>query len=182
LCPVAGGFPHIVTLKNGSEVLIRRAESEDFRMLFSMFSSLSDDTMFRRFLRSQKTLTEADAEEMLRLNDKNVTSLIAILQKDHNEQAIGEARYATDSSGKLAEAAVVIVDAWQNLGLGTALFSDLLAEAKREGLSKIIAYFDVENRSVIRLGQKFGFKLAPKGRKTDYSMMKAEIAVYRWGT
>jgi acetyltransferase len=146
-------------------------------MLFSMFSSLSDDTMFRRFLRSQKALTEADAEEMLRLNDKDVTSLIAILQKDHKEQAIGEARYVTDSSGKLAEAAVVIADEWQNLGLGTALFSDLLAEAKREGLSKITAYFDVENRSVIHLGEKFGFKLARKEPRTDYSMMRAEIAV-----
>jgi acetyltransferase len=96
--------------------------------------------MFRRFLRSQRALTEADAEEMLRLDDKNVTSLIAILQKDHNEQAIGEARYVTDSSGKLAEAAEVIADEWQNLGLGTALFSSLLAEAKKQGLSKILAY------------------------------------------
>lgn len=174
-----GAFPHTVTLKNGSQVLIRRAEPEDSRMLFSMFCSLSDDTMFRRFrfLRSQRALTEADAEEMLRLDDKNVTSLIAILQKDHNEQAIGEARYVTDSSGKLAEAAEVIADEWQNLGLGTALFSSLLAEAKKQGLSKIVAYFDVENKSLIRVGQKFGFKLAPKEPRTDYSMMKAEISL-----
>ena len=176
--PVSNGaFPHTVTLKNGSQVLIRRAEPEDSRMLFSMFCSLSDDTMFRRFLRSQRALTEADAEEMLRLDDKNVTSLIAILQKDHNEQAIGEARYVTDSSGKLAEAAEVIADEWQNLGLGTALFSSLLAEAKKQGLSKILAYFDVENKSVIRVGQKFGFKLAPKEPRTDYSMMKAAISL-----
>jgi len=173
----SGTLPHTMTLKNGSQVLIRRAEHEDFRILFSMFSSLSDDTMFRRFLRSQKTLTEADAKEMLQLDDKNVTSLIAILQKNHNDQAIGEARYVTDSSGRLAEAAVVIADEWQNLGLGTALFSDLLAEAKRADLTKITAYFDLENRSVIHVGQKFGFALAPKERGTDYSMMKAEITV-----
>jgi acetyltransferase len=173
----SGTLPDTVTLKNGAQVLIRRAEPEDFRMLFSMFSSLSDDTMFRRFLRSQKTLTEADAEEMLQLDDKNVTSLVAILQKNHNDQAIGEARYVTHSSGKLAEAAVVISDEWQNLGLGTVLFSDLLAEAKRAGLTKITAYFDLENRSVIRVGQKFGFGLAPKEQGTDYSMMKAEITV-----
>jgi acetyltransferase len=172
----SGAFPHAVALKNGSQVLIRRTKREDLRMLFSMFSSLSDDSMFRRFLRSQKALTEAD-EEMLRLSDEKVTSLIAILRKDHMEQAIGEARYVTDSSGRLAEAAVVVADEWQNLGLGTALFSDLLAEAKRKGLSKIIAYFDVENRSVIHVGEKFGFKLAPKERRTDYSMMRAEISV-----
>lgn len=173
----SGALTHMVILKNGSEVLIRRAGPEDFRMLFSMFSSLSDDTMFRRFLRSQKALTEADAQEMLRLDDGNVTSLIAVVQKDHTEQAVGEARYVTSSSGELAEAAVVIADEWQNLGLGTALFIDLLAEAKRAGLSKVIAYFDVENGSVIHLGQKFGFKLARKETRADYSMLKAEMTI-----
>jgi hypothetical protein len=88
----SGTLLHTVTLKNGSQVLIRRAEPEDFRILFPIFKSLSDDTMFRRFLRSQETLTEADAEEMLQLDDNSVTSLIAILQKDRNDQAIGEAR------------------------------------------------------------------------------------------
>jgi len=78
---------------------------------------------------------------------------------------------------RFMKAAVVIADEWQNLGLGTALFSDLLAEAKRQGLSKILAYFDVENKSVIRVGQKFGFKLAPKEPRTDYSMLKAEISL-----
>jgi len=172
-----GAFPHAVTLKDGSKVLIRRAGPEDFQMLFSMFSSLSDDTMFRRFLRSQKKLTKTDAEEMLRLDDRNVTSLIAVLAKDHREQAVGEARYVTDPAGRLAEAAVVIADEWQNRGLGTALFSDLIAEAKRQGLSKMFAYFDVENKSIIRVGQKVGFKLAPKEGRTNYSMMKAEISL-----
>jgi len=167
-------FPHTVTLKDGSKVLIRRAGPEDFKMLFRMFSVLSDDTMFRRFLRSQKNLTREDAEEMLRLDDADVTSLVATL-KDHVEQAVGEARYVTDSTGKIAEAAVVVSDEWQNRGLGSALFMDLVAEAKRKGLSRIFAYFDVENKSIIHLGQKFGFGLASKDRGTDYSVMKAEI-------
>jgi acetyltransferase len=114
---------------------------------------------------------------MLQLDDRNATSLIAIVKKDHSELAVGEARYVTNSSRELAEAAIVIADEWQNLGLGTALFVDLLKEAKRAGLSKIIAYFDVENSSVIHLGQKFGFRLASKEVRPDYSMLKAEIAI-----
>lgn len=124
-----------------------------------MLSSLSDDTMFRRFLGSQKSFTEADIEE------------------DHDERAIGEARYVTGSLGRVAETAVVIADEWQNLGLATALFSHLLAEAKRDGISKIIANFDLQNHSVIHIGQKFGFKLSVKEPRTDYSMLKAEINV-----
>lgn len=173
----SNAFPHIVTVKDGLRVLIRRAGPGDFQTLFAMFRSLSDDTMFRRFLRSQKNLTKSDAEEMLRLDDPNVASLMAILLKDHREQAIGEARYVTDQAGRLAEAAVVVADEWQNRGLGTALFSDLIAEAKRQGLTRIFAYFDVENKSIMRVGQKVGFKLAPKETGTDYSMMKAEIVL-----
>ena len=108
---------HKVTLNNGLEVLIRGAVLEDFRTLFSMFSSLSDDTVFRRFLRSQKALTEADAREMLRLDDRNVTSLIAVVQRDRPEQAVGESRHVTNSSPELAEAAVVIADEWQTSAL-----------------------------------------------------------------
>jgi len=171
-----GTFPHTVTLKDGSRVLIRRAEPEDFQMLFSMFSSLSADTMFRRFLRSQKRLSQEDVREMLRFEDRSVTSLIAIMQRDHEEQGVGQASYATDSTGKLGEAAVVIADERQNRGLGTALFSDLIGEAKKQGLSRVFPHFDVENRSIIRVGQKVGFKLRPKEGGTDYSMTKAEIA------
>jgi GNAT superfamily N-acetyltransferase len=83
----------------------------------------------------------------------------------------------TDPGCRLAEAAVVIADERQNLGLGTALFSDLIAEARRQGMSKMFAYFDVENKSIIRVGQKVGFKLAPKDGATNYSIMKAEIAL-----
>jgi acetyltransferase len=168
-------FPHAVTLKDGSKALIRRTRPEDFQMLFSMFSLLSTATMFRRFLRSQKDLSEQDAREILRLDDRSVTSLVAIVRKDHDETAIGEARYVADSAGKLAEAAVVIADDWQNRGLGTALFSDLIAEAKRQGLSKVFAYFDVDNKAIIRVGQKVGFQLAQREEGTDYSMIKAEV-------
>lgn len=168
-------FPHLVTLKDDSKVVIRRTEPEDLEILFSMFTSLSADTMFRRFLRSQKGLTEADVEETLRLEDKNVTSLIAVLVKDGEEQAVGEARYVTDSAGRLAEAAVVVADDWQNRGLGTALFTDLISEARRQGLSKVFAYFDVDNKSIIRVGQKVGFRLGAGEAGGDYSMLKAEI-------
>ena len=41
----------------------------------------------------------------------------------------------------------------------------------------MFAYFDVENKSIIRVGQKVGFKLALKDGATNYSMMKAEIAL-----
>jgi RimJ/RimL family protein N-acetyltransferase len=131
--------------------------------------------MFRRFLRSQKDLSEQDAREILRLDDRSVTSLIAIVRKDHEETAVGEARYVADSAGKVAEAAVVITDDWQNRGLGTALFSDLIAEAKRQGLSKVFAYFDVDNKAIIRVGQKVGFQLAQREERADYSMIKAEV-------
>lgn len=141
----------------------------------SMFSALSADTMFRRFLRSQKNLSEIDVQEMLRLDDRNVTSLIAVSVKDGKEQAVGEARYVTDSAGKLAEAAAVVADDWQNRGLETPLFADLIAEARRRGLLKIFAYFDADNKSMIRVGQKVGFRLGAREAGSDYSMLKAEI-------
>ena len=81
----------------------------------------------------------------------------------------------TDSAGELAEPAVVVADDWQNRGLGTALFADLIAEATRRGPLKIFAYFDADNKSMIRVGQKVGFRLGAREAGSDYSMLKAEI-------
>ena len=168
-------LPHIVTLKDGTEALIRKAGSEDFQMLYRMFNSFSVETMFRRFLMSHTGLEARDVQEMLRLGDSNVTSLIAVVHEDGKEKAVGEARYVADSAGRIAEAGIVVADDSQNRGLGTALFSDLVAEGRRQGLKKMIAYFDVDNKAVVRVGQKAGFKLAPTGPSTDYSMIRAEI-------
>lgn len=57
--------PHTVTLKDDSKVLIRSAGPEDFQMLFSMFTSLSDETIFSRFQRSQNRLGKREAETAL---------------------------------------------------------------------------------------------------------------------
>ena len=170
-------LPHLVRLKDGTEVLIRKAEPEDFRILYLMFNSFSAETMFRRFLMSNTRLEAGDVQEMLRLEDTNVTSLIAVLHSDGKEQAVGEARYVTDSAGRVAEAAVVIADHLQNRGLGTVLFSDLIAEGRKQGLKTMFAYFDVDNKAIIRVGQKVGFKLAPVEGRPDYSMIKAEIGL-----
>ena len=170
-------LPHLVKLKDGIEVLIRKAEPEDSRMLYLMFKSLSVVTVFRRFLMPNLRLEAADMQKML--EDPSVTSLIATIRRDGKEQAVAEARYATDSTGRVAEAAVVVSDDLQNRGLGTALFSDLIAEARSQGLKTMFAYFDVDNKAIIRVGQKFGFKLAPMKGWPDYSMLKAELELER---
>ena len=168
-------LPHPVKLKDGTMVLIRKAGPEDFPMLYLMFSSLSVETMFRRFRMSNTGLEARDVQEILRLEDPNVTSLIAIVRKDGKEQAGGEAHYVADSAGRLAEASVVIAEDLQNRGLGTALLSDLVAQGRRQGLKSIFAHFDVDNKAIIRVGQKAGFRLALVEGRPDYSMIKAEI-------
>ena len=103
-------FPHRVTLKDGSEILVRKTQPEDSRLLFLMFNSLTPDTMFRRFLMSPRRLTVADIEDLLGLSEGNVTSLIAILREGDKEQAVGEARYVTDSGVTVAEVAILVAD------------------------------------------------------------------------
>jgi acetyltransferase len=175
MCGTYAFLPCPFRLKDGTMALIREAGPEDFSMLYLMCSRLSGETMFRRFRTSNTGLEAREVREMLRLEDPNVTSMVAIVRKDGKEQAGGEAHYVTDSAGRLAEAGVVIAEDLQNRGLGTALLSGLVAQGRRQGLKSIFAHFDVDNKAIIRVGQKVGFRLAPVEGRPDYSMIKAEI-------
>ena len=62
---VSLALPHFAQLKDGSEVLIRKAGPEDSRMLYLMFKSLSVESASRRFLMPNPRLETADMQKML---------------------------------------------------------------------------------------------------------------------
>lgn len=73
-----------------------------------------------------------------------------------------------------AELAVVVSDAWQHRGLGTALVERLLAAAPREGYARLIAVLLPENAAMERLLTRAGFALRWDG---EVGVVRAERAL-----
>jgi len=65
------------------------------------------------------------------------------------------------SHARLAEAREVLVaDRWQGTGLGTELMSRLIDLARDEKISRIVAHILSDNRAMLRLAERFHFKIS----------------------
>ena len=65
-------------------------------------------------------------------------------------------RYEPTSEPGRVEVAFVVEDRWQRMGLGTALFNDLLAAAEARGIHEFSAEVLAENTRMLDLIRRFG--------------------------
>ena len=70
-------------------------------------------------------------------------------------------RYIVVRPGQ-AEIAFIVVDAYQGQGVGTILMRHLAALARDAGLKELVAEVLPENRAMLKLFNKFGFRIDPK--------------------
>ena len=72
------------------------------------------------------------------------------------DEIIGVARYSAGSDGS-AEVAVVVSDAWQRHGIGTALMSRLIDIALQHGVKRFMSVDPNSNYGMQQFAHKLGF-------------------------
>ncbi|MEM4164381.1 MAG: GNAT family protein [Nitrososphaerales archaeon] len=149
-------FIRKVELKDGSEVKIRYVDLDDALGLHEMYNSLSQDTIYNRFFIFRDQLSLEEAKKMVAISKKDEIALVGVLNSQAGTQIIADARiYIEGSTGEIG---IVVHDRWQNKGLGTALVSELIREGEKMGLKKLKIYCLPDNRIMIHVGEKLGFK------------------------
>lgn len=145
-----------VRLKDGSLVKIRHIDVDDSLRLLEMYNSLSQDTIYNRFFVFRDKLTLEEAEKMAAISKKDEIALVGVVNRENNPVIIADARiYIKGDSGEIG---IVVHDHWQNRGLGTALVSELIREGEKRGLKRLKIYCLPDNRIMIHVGEKLGFK------------------------
>jgi len=132
-------------LRDGGQVLIRPFQLEDRDAVKALFGRISPDS---RVLRFHTGGTVVDL----------VTSghvLVAL----RGATLIALASYARLRDPAAAEMAIVVDDAEQGRGIGTALFERLSEDARREGITSFLAEVLAANGNMLRLLQGMGFQL-----------------------
>ncbi len=128
--------------------VIRRAGAADLTALGDFFAGLSVRTRYRRFFAA---ITPTPA--MLRLlsgSTSNTDAVIAI----RGGSIIGHAMAVDQGSPagpRTTDIGVVIADAWQGHGLGSALTSTLVAAARARGVTCIVMDVLQDNRPVLAM-------------------------------
>src|SRR4051794_11049034 len=139
-----------VTLRDGSEALIRPIDASDRDGLEAAFERLSARSRRMRFLGYRKRLTDAELGYFTDVDHADHEALVAT---DIDGGAIvGVARYVRSAiDHETAELAVTVADPSQNRGLGTALLTCLADRAQEVGVRRFEGSVLVDNRPMIQL-------------------------------
>jgi len=145
-------------LKGGEEAALRAVRPDDTDRLIGLFHRLSPESVYYRFLEARRHLPRSQAELFAKVDYETTMAIVATLMRGGEEDIIGVARYAViePSSEGVAEAAIVVEDAYQSKGLGTELLRQLVTYAAAHGVRAFRATVHQGNSRILRFIERSG--------------------------
>ncbi len=153
------------TSEQGTEFWLRPIRPEDEPLIVKFHEGLSERTVKLRYFTPMKLRQRIAKERLTRVVFIDYDREIAIVAAHENEKT-GEAEIAgvgrltrTSLTSVDAEFAVIVSDRYQRQGLGRELLDRLVEIGRAEGLQTITGYVLPENTEMIKLAERFGFRL-----------------------
>jgi RimJ/RimL family protein N-acetyltransferase len=143
-----------VTVRDGARVRIRPIRPEDESRLVALFERLSARTVYHRFFTSYRRLPPEWYREFANVDYQARLALVAEHVTADAVHIRGVARWEPGDEPDTVEIALVVEDAWQGRGLGTALLDALLDAARGRGIHRFSADVLAENERMLRLLRK----------------------------
>jgi acyl-CoA hydrolase/GNAT superfamily N-acetyltransferase len=171
----AGEYPegyeaHRVT-RTGQRVFMRPVRISDEALLKDFFYSLSDETSYKRFMSVRRHMPhERLQDSFLVIDYTREMVILSILDDRGRETVTGVAQFRGDEGSHTAEVAVVVTDEYQNKGIGTELLIHLAYIARRQGLLAFFAEVLKENRIMLHVFEKTGFRIEKESTADTYNL------------
>ncbi|MCF8238690.1 MAG: bifunctional acetate--CoA ligase family protein/GNAT family N-acetyltransferase [Saprospiraceae bacterium] len=168
ISPYPSQYCKIFTLKDGGEVKLRPIKPEDEPLEARLFDYLSKETIYFRFF---GYIPEVDHEFLSRFTQIDYDREMAIVaETEVNGQRtiIGVVRVVGDNWNDGAEFAIVVADAWQHQGLGSAMADYIIQIARERGFNRLYASFLRSNTAMDRLFRAKGFQVRTDDAQTNY--------------
>ncbi|HXQ21792.1 MAG TPA: GNAT family N-acetyltransferase [Candidatus Acidoferrales bacterium] len=151
-------------LRDGSSIHIRAIRPDDKARLVDHFSRLSAQSVYFRFFRSKKRLTDDELQHFTEVDFVRNVGLVATLRHGDEERIIGVGRYAMagDDHGAVplrAEVAFAVADDFQGRGVGTLLLEHLAPIARANGITEFEADVLGENNRMLDVFRGSGFRV-----------------------
>ncbi|MGD8399075.1 MAG: GNAT family N-acetyltransferase [Anaerolineae bacterium] len=161
-----------ITLRDGTEAVIRPIEPEDARRLQAFFDRLTPESIFFRFLGKPKDLPDEQARRLANVDYDSHMAYVATIDDD----VIGVARYAEPDWGEpgVAEAGVIVEDAYQSKGLGTILLKRLARYARAQGIHTFAAIIHHSNIKILHFIRHSGL---PITRRFDSGLWEVRVRI-----
>jgi len=154
------------TRPDGHVLQIRPIRPEDEPLVVEFHRTLSEETVFERYLRHLGFDERTAHERLIRICFLDYARELALVAEgDHPDtgapEIIGIGRLSRVFGTDDATFAVLVTDARQGKGVGTELLRRLVEVARAEGVAMIAADMRAENVGMRRAAEKVGFTLRP---------------------
>jgi acetyltransferase len=152
------------TMKNGEEITIRPIRPEDEPEMVRFHETLSDRTVYLRYLQLLKLSQRVTHERLTRICFIDYDREIALVAERNNPETGASEIMAVARIQKLqgtneAEFAIVLSDAWQGQGLGAELLNRVIQIARDEKIKRLRADILADNITMQKVCEKYGFRL-----------------------
>ncbi|MGY5860172.1 MAG: GNAT family N-acetyltransferase, partial [Candidatus Thorarchaeota archaeon] len=140
-------------------VNIRLIRPDDTDRIKELFYGLSEDSIFFRFLTPLTSLQRKTLQDFYHVDQDSDISLVAVIGDGNGEECekiVGAGRYLLNRSTNQAEFALLVIDGYQNLGIGTFLLNQMMRIAKSKGVNAFIAYVHPKNVPMINFIHRTG--------------------------
>ena len=129
---------------DGTTLVIRPIAADDGPRLRALAQRCSPETLYLRFF---SPITDISERWLTHFTDVDYDRRVALVATN-GADIVGVARYDRTGETHQAEYAIIVEDAWQHRGLGTAMTSALIEVAKRHSVEELVAVTLTENTKV----------------------------------
>jgi acetyltransferase len=165
------------TSKKGEPFTIRPIRPEDEPMMVTYHESISDQSVYLRYLHPMKLIDRVKHERLGRIchcdYDREMTMVAEGVNPTTKEPGIfGVARLSKIHGHKAARFTVLVVDSFQGHGIGSELLRRMIQIAHSEKLEQIVSILTSDNAAMKNIIEKQGFELMPD---SDGKMIRAVL-------
>lgn len=159
------------TTRSGKVVLLRPVRISDESLLKVFYYSLSESTIYKRFMSVRKDMPHEKLQQFFVVIDYTKEMVVlAVLRRKGREIITGIGQYRGHKESHTAEVAIMVKDEYQNQGIGTELLEHLTFIARKQGLLGFSAEVLKENRVMMHLFEKMGFSIEKEALPDAYTL------------
>jgi GNAT superfamily N-acetyltransferase len=143
-----------LVLPDGAELTVRPATGDDLPAVQAMHERCSARTRYRRYLSGLARPVPAQLRRLL--EPAGGVSLVALAGGSFGEPERVVAMANLVAEGAMAELALLVEDAWQRRGVGSALLRRLVTHAGQAGYDALVAHTHADNVGMLRTLRRLG--------------------------
>lgn len=156
--------------KTGLKILLRPVKISDEPLLKKFFYSLSDNSMYKRFISTRKDMPHERLQDFAVIDYRKEMYILATTKEGEREIILGLGQYWIDEETHTGDIAFVVLDNYHRQGIGEELLTYLTLLAKKQGLLGFTAEVLVENIPMQNLFNKAGFDISKRVSENLYEL------------